>query len=138
MVVPVIYMVLILVGASIPAELETEENVLRFLLLPPVWQNLLHIPAYGLLAFLWRWSLGGYLRAGPAIAAAFVLTVGFGVFQEWVQSMVPGRYGSVTDVLFDTVGAGLGLLCFERVRRFGSKMRGDGPGTGPRAGASPG
>ena len=107
-IVPLVYMVLILIGASVPADGDTEPHLLEFLLLPPTLQNLLHIPVYGLLAFLWRWCLNAYMEARRATILAFLITVLFGVFQEWVQSMVPGRFGSVTDVVFNTIGAGLG------------------------------
>ena len=116
-IVPLVYMVLILIGASVPADGDTEPHLLEFLLLPPTLQNLLHIPVYGLLAFLWRWCLNAYMEARRATILAFLITVVFGVFQEWVQSMVPGRFGSVTDVVFNTIGAGLGLWLFNRLTR---------------------
>jgi hypothetical protein len=79
MVVPVLYMGLVLMGASIPAENGEEEHFLRFLLLPPTLQNLVHIPAYALLAFFWRWSLDRYMEIRAATITAFVLTLGFGI-----------------------------------------------------------
>jgi hypothetical protein len=119
MVVPVLYMGLVLMGASIPAENGEEEHFLRFLLLPPTLQNLVHIPAYALLAFFWRWCLAAYARAGTAVVLALVLTIGFGVFQEFYQTMIPGRYGSWSDVLFDAIGAIAGLWVFSRLQRRG-------------------
>jgi glycopeptide antibiotics resistance protein len=116
-VVPVAYMALILIGASVPADGDTEPHLLEFLLLPPTLQNLLHIPVYGLLAFLWRWCLNAHMEARRATIIAFLITVCFGVFQEWVQSLVPGRFGSVNDVIFDAIGAGLGLWLFYRLTR---------------------
>ena len=115
--VPVAFMALILIGASVPADGDTEPHLLEFLLLPPTLQNLLHIPVYGLLAFLWQWCLNAYMEARRATTLAFLITVVFGVFQEWVQSLVPGRFGSVTDVVFNTIGAGLGLWLFNRLTR---------------------
>jgi|GEM_PF-1903764 len=115
-VVPVAYMAVILIGASVPADGDTE-HLLEFLLLPPTLQNLLHIPVYGLLAFLWRWCLNAHMEARRATILAFLIAVVFGVFQEWVQSLVPGRFGSVTDVVFNTIGAGLGLWVFSRLTR---------------------
>ncbi len=74
---------LILVGASIPADNgEAESHRLHFLLLPSLLQSLLHIPAYGLLAFLWRWYLEAKARPATAVVLALFLTIGFGIFQE--------------------------------------------------------
>ncbi len=116
MVVPVAYMALLLIAASIPDD-ETldERHFLWFLLLVgPTMMNLLHIPAYGLLAFFWRWTLDRYMGARAAAYTAFTLTMGFGLFQEWYQSMIPGRFASLMDVIFNTIGAGVGLWVFHR------------------------
>ncbi|WP_031386089.1 VanZ family protein [Desulfonatronum thiodismutans] len=116
-IVPLIYMVLILIGASVPADSDSEPHLLEFLLLPPTFQNLLHIPVYGLLAFLWRWTLDRHMSSRAAFILALLITVCFGAFQEWVQSLVPGRFGSVNDVFFDAIGAVLGLWVFSRLTR---------------------
>jgi hypothetical protein len=120
-VVPVTYMALLLMGASVSVDENQEERHLLWFLaiMPMVFQNLLHIPAYGLLAFFWRWSLDRYMAARAAIYVAFILTVGFGVYQEWHQSLILGRYASLLDVLFDAIGAGIGLwlYCTLRVKR---------------------
>jgi VanZ family protein len=79
---------------------------------PPQVQNLLHIPVYAGLAFLWRWALVALLRSVPATVVALVVTVGYGVFDEWYQSFISVRFASLTDVLFNALGAGLGLLVF--------------------------
>ncbi|TVQ95445.1 MAG: VanZ family protein [Desulfovibrionales bacterium] len=116
LVIPVAYMALILIAASVPDDESLgERHYLWFLLLVgPTLMNLLHIPAYGLLAFLWRWSLDRYMAARAAVWLAFILTVGFGLFQEWYQSMIPGRFASLMDVIFNTLGAGIGLWVFNR------------------------
>jgi VanZ family protein len=41
---------------------------------------------------------------------AFIITVGFGAVVEWCQTRVPGRIGSLADVLLNAAGAALGLL----------------------------
>ena len=120
-VVPVLCMGLILMVASIPADHgeEVQRRLLRFLLLPSLLQNLAHIPAYALLAFLWRWSLDAYTRARTAVIMALVLTIGFGIFQEFYQSLIPGRYASLSDVLSDALGAVLGIWVFSWMRKRG-------------------
>jgi VanZ family protein len=72
----------------------------------------LHACAYAFLAVLavslpvpsyWRWYLAGLL--------AF-----HGVATEIGQTFVPGRTGSVRDVLIDWTGVGAGLLVWRKIR----------------------
>jgi VanZ family protein len=124
-VLPIAYMAVILVMASVPDD-ETldERHYLWFLLLVgPTVMNLLHIPAYGLLAFFWRWCLDRYMAARAAVWLAFILTVGFGLFQEWYQSMIPGRFASLMDVIFNTLGAGIGLWLYTRLTQNTTTVR---------------
>lgn len=113
---PLALMAFIGVLSSIPG---TDDGVPTFLgLVPPTLQNLLHIPLFGLLAYSWARTL---TRLGNgvalALAAAGVIAFGWGVLDEWHQLYVPGRYGSLTDVLLDGVGVACGLLVFYRARR---------------------
>jgi len=98
--------------------------------------SLLHIPLYGILAFLLIFSMvpiaqgfkdgsiqprGGSTRSRPIgtvglglrffIAGAIALAVG--IFDEIHQLSVPGREGSASDVVLDMVGIAIALfLCF--------------------------
>jgi len=116
--VPVAYMAALLISACVPAE-GTEMEQRHFLwflaLMPATLQNFLHIPAYALLAFLWRWSLDR-LSTRATLTISLALTVGFGVLQEWAQSLVPGRFASFYDVIFDAAGAVFGVWCFQRLK----------------------
>lgn len=110
------YMAALLISACIPtneSELEQRHFLWFLALVPATLQNILHIPAYALLAFLWRWTLES-LRTRTAIAVSLALTIGFGVFQEWAQSLVSGRFASFYDVVFDSTGAAIGVWCFQR------------------------
>ena len=81
-----------------------------FYWVPPSVQNALHVPAYAALAWAWYWALGAWLRVpvSRAIGACAVASA-YGVFDEWHQSFVPGRYASLTDVTLDVAGAVLGI-----------------------------
>jgi VanZ family protein len=62
-------------------------------------------------AAAWRWSEAGLALALVALYAAS---------DEFHQTFVPSRQGCVTDVLLDTTGAALALLClwaFGRLRK---------------------
>jgi hypothetical protein len=64
-----------------------------------------HALAYGVLAGLWSWSLGGWrLALGLSLATAFL--------DELRQATVPAREGSVADLLLDAAGAGATLACW--------------------------
>ena len=81
-----------------------------FYWVPPSVQNALHIPAYAALAGAWCWAFGAWLRVPVARAiAACAITSAYGVFDEWHQSFVPGRYASLTDVILNVAGAVLGI-----------------------------
>ena len=73
--------------------------------LTPALQTVLHVPAYGLLVFLAIMALASTWPGWRAIV--FVTAAGcfaLGVLLEFVQSMVPGRTGSVLDIAFNAVG----------------------------------
>lgn len=64
-----------------------------------------HACIFGLLCGLWWRALRTAAPQRHAIAAAWVVTVLFAISDEWHQSFVAGRHGSLLDVLIDTVGA---------------------------------
>gem|GEM_PF-2028669 len=79
----------------------------RFLVdISPDLQNLMHGPCFGLLAFLSLMTFSRYKAPGRL---ALVILVGTGVILfstvlELLQTVVPGRYASLTDMLFNIVG----------------------------------
>lgn len=81
-----------------------------------------------------RWWTG---RLDPrTIGAALLFAVGFAITDEWHQSFVPDRVGSVSDVLIDTLGAlvAAGILLV-RVRRVAPSVAAT---SGPASPDSPG
>ncbi len=84
---------------------------------PPALQNLLHIPVYGLLAWLWYHSLCTSTRSHAFCrVAVFILAAGYGVSDEWHQLHVPGRYASFTDILMNCAGVLLALWWIQHRR----------------------
>jgi len=79
-----------------------------------VWDKLLHAGAYAVFGFFClRATHGGLARPRPApILWALLLTAGYGAFDEWHQSWVPGRHPSVADWVADLVGAMIALALF--------------------------
>ena len=81
-----------------------------FYWMPPALQNILHVPAFAALAWAWHWALSGWVRSKTAVTLlAIGVSVMSGILDEWHQSFVPGRYASLTDVLFDVAGVALGI-----------------------------
>jgi hypothetical protein len=71
----------------------------------------LHLPEYGVASWLaWR-ALAPHMGAGaaPYVAAALLAAV-IGWGDELVQSVTPGRYYDLRDVLANAVGAALGAM----------------------------
>lgn len=78
-----------------------------------------HAGGYGLLAIaMWRgWMARPILRRGPAwplraAAVPLLLAALYACSDEWHQSFVPSRTGTVADVILDSAGAATGLLAF--------------------------
>lgn len=71
---------------------------------PKLLQKSMHVVLYGVLTALWAWTLDGLVPRSRAIAAAAVIAFGFGAAMEVYQMNVPGRYGTLVDVLLNTAG----------------------------------
>ena len=114
---PTLLMLLITGISSIPMD-GSAENLTFLISLKPDVQNLLHIPVFGLLSYLW-------LRAFCSIHRSFLfccmsaclVTVVFGMVDEFHQMYVPGRYAGLLDIILNTIGAGLGIMAFAFHRR---------------------
>jgi len=120
----VCYMVGVYWLSSIPGEVDPESPLLSGIIAwtPPAVQNLLHIPLFGILAWLWYRTLDAWnTQHKLALTTALLLTAGFGVFDEWHQLHVPGRYASFTDIALDCAG-GLLVLWWVHRRRAASLM----------------
>jgi VanZ family protein len=73
-----------------------------------VVQKALHLVFYATYAALAAWSLE-FLNSDRARAMlCIVLGAGLGTTLEWWQTHVPGRYGSMSDVIINLVGVLLG------------------------------
>ena len=103
----------VIIGLSVTPGVERPDDTLFSWLYantaPPV-QKVLHVVTYAILATLWMWTLAGIESLPRRIAISFVLAVVLGVALEWYQTTVPGRYGSIFDILLNTVGILAGLV----------------------------
>ncbi len=77
---------------------------------PTPVQKLMHVVCYAVLAGLWVWTLEAIDSRVLRLVLALLLSVSLGGVLEWYQTTVPGRFGSIVDVLLNAAGAILGLL----------------------------
>jgi VanZ family protein len=78
-----------------------------------IWDKLLHLSEYGLLALLFsRAFVGEGLGWLASMVAAMLMTSAYGVTDEWHQSLVPLRNADVSDWFADTLGAVIGAAIY--------------------------
>jgi len=100
--ITVVYMiVLIYVSTKPAAEGHTPSTAEQ------VAHNLCHIPAYAILFYFLMHCFTAFNFV--AQTSSFVVTVVFGAVNEWLQSFIPSRTASVSDIMLNAVGAGLML-----------------------------
>ena len=76
-----------------------------------VAHNLLHVPAYFLLALLLFYSFGSRFLVWAFIAASV-----YGAFNECIQSFIPGRTASIMDMFLNAIGAGIAVFFLGKQR----------------------
>ena len=106
--------------SSLPGDLDPAQAGLAGIIAwtPPALQNLLHMPLFGLLAWLWHRTLESWhMSHRAALVITFMLAAGFGIFDEWHQLHVPGRYASFTDIALNCAGVILTLWWIHRRNR---------------------
>jgi len=116
-ILPLAIMLAMFVVSSLPG---TDDAAPQFLLnLKPSWQNALHIPAYAILTLAWFWALLGAVGSTRRTASiGALITLLFGVLDEYNQSAVPGRTGSVMDLVLNATGVLVALVIFFLWRYF--------------------
>lgn len=107
-----VILILIVVVSVVPGPARPGNSVLVWLVsaTPMPLQKLLHILAYAVLAFLCMWTLDEIKLPPIRITTALAITIATGALLEWYQLSVPGRFGTVTDVILNAVGAIFGVL----------------------------
>lgn len=83
---------------------------------PSALHDPLHVPAYTALAATLCLALPRRRGWRTALLVG-ILTMGYGLFDEWHQSFVPGRQVSAADLGRDALGCALGLWLTRRVWR---------------------
>ncbi len=102
LIVTLSYMYVLFMLSSIPGG---EHGHVMHLMSPTV-ANMLHVPAYGLLALLWIFTLRDRgMTEHRSMCLAFLVALGYGALTELYQFWVPGRSPSVLDVMSNIAGS---------------------------------
>ena len=112
------YMLVLLASSLIPMDRDIQG--LQFIIdLKPTVQNLLHIPMYVVLALLFLQILQNYQIEGWKVNVLVFLGAGFfGIINEIIQIIIPGRYGGLTDIGLNLIGAIIGILIYSIVGKI--------------------
>ncbi len=97
------YMALVWYGSIAPHPIPYEGT-------SPSWHifhKSLHVGGYALMTYLWARALP---RKTQNLWIAAAIAVIYGIFMEYLQSMVPERTAAFTDVCLDAIGATLTVL----------------------------
>ena len=111
MLIPALYMMFIFILSSIPGQ------AFEPILISSIITNLLHIPLFGLLAFLWMKAFDNKKVAlNKAIIYTVIITIVYAAFDEFHQSFVPGRDASIGDLFLDTLGCIVGIYIYSIIK----------------------
>lgn len=80
-----------------------------------------HYAAYFVLALLLAFALGRGAYGWRGAGRILLLCLAYGLFDEWHQSLVPGRTADVRDVRNDMIGAMLAVAVLHLMRRSGGR-----------------
>ncbi len=110
------YMYLLFLLSSIP---DTGEKGHLMDLASSTVKNVLHAPAYGLLALLWIFTLRDHgVTEHRRMCVAFLVASGYGALTELHQVWIPGRFPSAFDIMLNVAGSlmFIGLYWWVRLR----------------------
>lgn len=115
----IVYTGFLFLGSVTPANDSTVASRALLSLQPEV-QNLLHIPAFLCFSILFLKSFQNIPEAKLKKRFILVFAVGvvFGILLEAVQIIVPGRFPSLMDVVFNGVGVLVGIWIYRQWQRL--------------------
>mgnify|MGYP001553822704 FL=1 len=77
---------------------------------PTLVQKLMHLVCYAAMTALFAWSLETIESLTGRLLLSLLLAMALGASLEWFQINIPGRFGTLMDVILNSIGAVLGLL----------------------------
>ncbi|MBT5380409.1 MAG: VanZ family protein [Opitutae bacterium] len=128
LVLPIGWMCLLQFLSGIPNPLHFEELGIRDTLMSnlshqvhdfdPDFQNLMHLPLFGMLGWLWAWMLLHWeLPRRVYLTRLFGIVLGYGALNEMSQALVPRRFPGLEDLSFNWIGSMLAIGMFLLIRK---------------------
>ena len=110
--VTLVFAALVIALSITPGVARPGDNAFVWLVVstPAPLQKLMHVVVYATLALLWMWTLASVESRAVRITLVILITVGLGAILEWHQTRVPGRFGTVFDVLLNIIGTLIGII----------------------------
>ena len=81
-----------------------------------IGRKVLHFAEYALLCFLWWRALATVTSPERAALWAFLLASGYAITDEWHQTFVEGRNGTLRDWAIDSAGAAAAAIRLRKER----------------------
>lgn len=104
------YMSIIFILSHIPSGTDSQIDYIRFKWLTQEIGNLLHIPLFAGLSYLWIKYFQCQSRAGKSLVIKVLLICGlYAISDELHQYFIPGRFASFSDWVLDIIGVVLVL-----------------------------
>ena len=110
--VTLIFAVVLVVLSITPGLSKSDDSVFVWLVAstPTLLQKLMHITVYGMLALLLMWSLDMVESRIARVSLTLLITISMGATLEAYQTQVPGRFGTLFDVVLNAIGAVAGVI----------------------------
>ena len=103
--ITILYMIFLTYASLKPGSASHKGDEIKQLL-----HNLGHMPAYSIFAYC---LMRTFENLPQAYVATFAAAFSFGVFMEFLQSFVPYRYPSLSDMGLNVIGISVMLLYFK-------------------------
>lgn len=82
-------------------------------------RKLAHFTIFTIIGFCISMFIGSYdMNKIISTLLSFTLTTGYACIDEYIQTFIPGRNGSINDVMIDTSGVIIGILLYNIVIYF--------------------
>lgn len=82
-------------------------------------RKLAHFTIFVIIGFCVSMFIGSYdMNKIISTLLSFTLTTGYACIDEYIQTFIPGRNGSINDVMIDTSGVIIGILLYNIVIYF--------------------
>ncbi len=107
-----IFLTLLVIVSITPTQSRTDDSAFSWLVMatPMPLQKFLHVAMYATLTFLVIWAMESVQSRLTKHLVAPLVAIAIGALLEWSQTRIPGRFGTLLDVLLNGVGAILGAV----------------------------